>query len=162
MAVQTAGKPEASSHQATGPLYRLAYRSRSLIAADRSDAELAQILRTARARNSALKVTGALMLYQNWFAQILEGPEDAIKSLYDRIKTDARHDSVQLLEQGAATQRSFEKWAMAHVGEHGEADIPLMATGDGLAPAAAWRASADQEKQLTLLRQATRGYGLGS
>jgi len=102
------------------------------------------------------------MLYENWFAQILEGAEEAVKPLFERIKRDARHDNVQLLEQGSAPKRSFEKWAIAHAGEHGQADIPMIASADGLVPAAAWRPSADQEKQLTLLRQATRGYGLGS
>ena len=38
----------------------------------------------------------------------------------------------------------------------------MIASADGLVPATAWRPSADQEKQLTLPRQATRGYGLGS
>ncbi len=102
------------------------------------------------------------MFYENWFAQILEGAEDAVKHLYEHIKRDARHDSVQLLKEGVAAHRSFEKWAMAHVGEHGEADIPMIATAEGLVPAAAWRPTAEQDKQLTLLRQATRGYGLGS
>jgi len=102
------------------------------------------------------------MLYENWFAQILEGAEEAVRPLFERIKRDARHDNVQLLKQGSAPKRSFEKWAIAHAGEHGQADIPMIASADGLVPAAAWRPSADQEKQLTLPRQATRGYGLGS
>lgn len=152
----------AEERSSTAPIFRLAYRSHSLISAATANEELANILRAARAKNASLKVTGALMFYENWFAQILEGPENAVKPLYEHIRHDPRHDSVQLLETALVARRSFEKWAMAHVGEHGEADIPMIATAEGLAPAAAWRPSADQEKQLTLLRQATRGYGMGS
>ena len=88
------GKAVAKPDLAAGPLFRLAYRSQSLIPADRLEAELAQILRGARAKNSEFKATGALMFYADWFAQLLEGAEDVVKLLYERIKRDPRHDSV--------------------------------------------------------------------
>ena len=145
-----------------GPLYVLVYRSHSLVPAAHADAELANILRGARAKNAKLDITGALMLYDNWFAQVLEGPEHAVVGLFDRIKADKRHNGVEVLDQGVTPARTFERWAMAHVGEHGSPDIPMMAVGDKVAPAAAWRPSVEQETLLAQLRQATRGYGRGS
>ena len=145
-----------------GQVHVLIYRSHSLVQPAEIDHELSHILRTARARNASLGITGALMLYDNWFAQVLEGPEGAVKSLFARIEADKRHNGVEVLEQGPADKRAFERWAMAHVGEHGEADIPMMAVGDHVEAAAPWRSDAGQEERLTQLRQATRGYGRGS
>ena len=124
MTLQSQGKAVAKPDLAAGPLFRLACRSQSLIPADRLEAELAQILRGARAKNSEFKATGALMFYADWFAQLLEGAEDVVKLLYERIKRDPRHDSVQLLEEGAASKRSFGKWAMAHVGDMARSTYP--------------------------------------
>lgn len=147
---------------ATEPLYVLAYRSHSVMTPEQADVELASILRAARAKNAALDITGALMLYDNWFAQVLEGPEKSVRALFERIKGDKRHTSVEILEQGPTPARAFARWAMAHVGEHGNPDMPVMAVGDKLVPAASWRPTEEQEALLAQLRQATRGYGLGS
>ena len=159
---QSAVQQAVATPAATGPLYSLLYRSHSLIPPDRADHELTNILKGARARNASLGVTGALLLYDDWFAQVLEGPEAAVKSLFESIRNDKRHNGVDVLEQGGAKKRAFERWAMAHVGEHGEPDIPIMATGGGLAPGAAWKPSEEQESKLVQLRQATRGYGRGA
>lgn len=140
----------------------LVYRSHSALSAHTVDAELANILRAARAKNSALDITGALLLYDDWFAQVLEGPEKAVLALFERIKSDSRHNSIEVMEQRPAPARAFARWAMAHVGEHGDPDIPLMASGDKLVPAAAWKPTGEQELLLAQLRQATRGYGRGS
>jgi hypothetical protein len=145
----------------TGPCYRLIYRSHSLLPAS-DDAALAEILKVARAKNASLGITGALMLYDDWFAQVLEGPQVAVESLYARIKTDPRHDAARLTEAGPVPKRQFAKWAMAVVAEHHEPDMPMVATTGGLAQGAPWRVSLEQEAILTRLRDLTRGYGRSS
>lgn len=148
---------------ATGTAYRLIYRSHSLLpAGSQGQAELADILKGARLKNSALGITGALMLYDDWFAQVLEGPQPAVEGLFAKIKADPRHDAVRLNEAGPAAKRLFEKWAMAIVAEHHEPDMPMVATTGGLAQGAPWRVSLEQEAVLTRLRDMTRGYGRGS
>jgi Sensors of blue-light using FAD len=141
--------------------YRLIYRSHSKLAT-KDEAGLADILKVARANNAVLGVTGALMLYDDWFAQVLEGPQAAVETLYARIKRDDRHDAIRLNEAGPAPKRLFGKWAMAVVAEHHEPDMPLVATSGGLAQGAPWRVSLEQEAILTRLRDMTRGYGRGS
>lgn len=47
-------------------------------------------------------VSGALMLYDGWFAQVLEGPQAAVEALYAKIKQDARHATVRLYEATTA------------------------------------------------------------
>jgi hypothetical protein len=143
-------------------IFRLIYRSRSRIPPAQLDTELGNILRVARTNNAERGITGALLVYDNWFAQALEGSEETVRDLYKHIATDKRHDSVQVREAGMVKARVFSRWAMAMVGEHGNPDIPLVATQSGTAPAAERRATPEQEQVLTLMRDATRGYGRGS
>ena len=142
-------------------VFRLIYRSHSLVPATEQDGELGNILRAARAANAARSITGALLVYDNWFAQTLEGPEASVRELFSKIKRDKRHDTVEIRSEGVVKDRVFSRWAMARVAEHGEADIPLMATADGVGVAAARKSTPDQEAVLNIMRDATRGYGRG-
>ena len=151
----------ASVKHATDACYRLIYRSHSLLAAT-DEAGLAEILNTARHKNAELGITGALMLYDDWFAQVLEGPQAVVEALYARIKADARHDGVRLNEAGPTPKRLFGKWAMAVVAEHHEPGQPMVATTGGLSQGAPWKVTLEQEAILTRLRDLTRGYGRGS
>jgi hypothetical protein len=146
---------------AVQPCFRLIYRSHSLLAPG-DDAGLLDILKVARIRNADLGITGALMLYDNWFAQVLEGPQISVEALYAKIASDPRHDGVTIDQAGPATGPLFSKWAMAIVAEHHKTDMPMVATAGGLAQGAPWRLDAAQEVVLTRLRDLTRGYGRGS
>lgn len=143
-------------------VFRLIYRSKSKISAARLDFELGNILRTARAKNTSLGITGALLLYEDWFAQTLEGGEKAVRALYANIERDLRHSSVQLCEEGGSKPRAFSRWAMAMVGEHGHPDIFLAATTSGTTEAAVRSTTPEQDKILSVMRDTTRGYGRGS
>ena len=152
-------EPQAEADQC----YRLIYRSHSLLpAGGKDEAALAVILKQARTTNADQGITGALMLYDDWFAQVLEGPQAAVEALYAKIKADTRHDGVRLNEAGVAPARLFGKWAMAVVAEHREPDMPMVATTGGLAQGAPWKVTLEQEAILTRLRDLTRGYGRGS
>jgi len=156
----TKERPDA---EPSGECYRLIYRSHSLLPETKANATgLADILRTARANNASLGVTGALMLYDDWFAQVLEGPRNVVEALFGKIRADPRHDSVRLDQAEMVPRRLFEKWAMAIVAEHHEPDLPMVATTGGLAQCAPWKVSLEQEVVLTRLRDLTRGYGRGS
>ena len=146
----------------SAPVFRLIYRSHSAIPAAGFDAELGNILRKARANNTARGITGALLVYDDWFAQTLEGDEAAVRGLFNTISADKRHASVELREEGMAPARVFSRWAMAMVSEHGTPDIPLAATATGTTEAAPRGTTADQERILGMMRDATRGYGRGS
>lgn len=166
----TITRPEAApaaeaSPDETESCFRLIYRSRSQLPDDEPAAGtgLAEILRSARANNRRLGITGALVLYE-WkglFAQVLEGDESAVRGLFDTINQDSRHSNVEVREAGMAPRREFGRWAMSLVVEHGEADQPLTATGDGVAEAEPWHVTPAQEAILAQLRDLTRGYGKG-
>ncbi len=152
-------------NQEAEPCFRLVYRSRSLLPEGSGAGEqgLAEILRVARTNNRKLGITGALVLYEHKqrFAQALEGPEADVKALLARIKADPRHDNVEVCEAEMVAAQLFNRWAMALVVEHGEPDVPLVATSGGISEAAPWRVTPEQESVLTQLRDLTRGYGRG-
>ncbi len=147
----------------TEPCFRLIYRSRSLLSDGPGTVEegLSDILRVSRQNNRRRNITGALVLYEykHWFAQVLEGPEEDVQELFAVIKSDPRHESVEIRDTTATSDRLFGRWAMALVAEHGEPDAPLIATEGGVSEAAPWRVTPGQEEVLTQLRDITRGYG---
>ncbi len=142
---------------ASGPdqVFRLIYRSASTIHAQDRKVALGKLFSQARSNNKSRNITGALLVSGDWFAQVLEGDETAVRELYDRIGDDERHNKVTLLESRTRTNRIFSRWAMARVSEDGEADIPLIAHADGISPAAGRKITPEQESVLSFMREAT-------
>lgn len=90
-------------------------------------------------------MTGALLVAGDWFVQVLEGEESAVRSLYGVIASDARHARLELVETVPGVHRAFGRWSMARVSADGEPDVPLIAHVDGIAPAAARGTTPAQE-----------------
>ena len=77
-----------------------------------SAAGLRNILTTAGARNAAIGVTGMLVHDDGSFLQVLEGPDEAVTALVERIKADPRHDHFRLLSKKEIQAREFGEWSM--------------------------------------------------
>lgn len=73
---------------------------------------LAGILSSARRNNPLLGITGALICRHDLYLQLIEGPADAIDTLYARIEADDRHFDVRLLLAERADERLFPAWSM--------------------------------------------------
>jgi AcrR family transcriptional regulator len=86
-----------------------------------SDAALHGLVERARARNSNQAITGQLLYRRRQFVQLLEGPEDAVETLFTAIRQDKRHHSLRLILRRDVTGRAFPDWAMAVAGEPGAA-----------------------------------------
>ncbi|RYG68245.1 BLUF domain-containing protein, partial [bacterium] len=101
------------------PLYQLVYYSRNKVAGSPSAfaAEVGSILAVSRRNNALAGLTGALLFNAGCFAQVLEGPLDAIEATFERIQQDIRHGDVSLLVLEPIAERSFEHWAMGFVGQ---------------------------------------------
>ncbi len=76
------------------------------------DAMLNGILVQARRNNPALDITGCLICRHDLYLQLLEGPDAAVMTMYERIKADDRHLEVVQLCRETATSRMFPDWAM--------------------------------------------------
>jgi hypothetical protein len=148
---------DSASNTDPGGVFRLIYRSRSLIPAEQRKPELGLLFSAARSNNKKQRITGALLIQGDWFAQVLEGDEPAVRALFARIETDPRHEGISVLESGMAGERRFARWAMARVSADGEPDIPLIAHMDGISPAAGRPTTPEQEEILAIMRGATRG-----
>ncbi len=99
-------------------LYQLVYYSRNEVSADDAGfaAEIDSILAASQRNNAATEVTGALLFNAGVFAQVLEGPRDAVEATFERIQCDERHGDVSLLALEPVAARSFPNWAMGFVG----------------------------------------------
>lgn len=87
-----------------------------------------EILREARANNSALSLTGCLFRAPNHYAQLLEGPRENVTLMLKRIKEDARHYDVIEWGLSEAEARVFPDWSMGFATSD-RADMQLTAFG---------------------------------
>ncbi|MDM0011267.1 BLUF domain-containing protein [Variovorax sp. J22P168] len=84
----------------------------SLLAPDQPTQVVGRIVAQARARNAANAITGLLVFDGMRFCQHLEGPRDAVQALLSRLQADPRHAALEVLHQGALTQRRYQRFEM--------------------------------------------------
>ncbi|MBL0358202.1 MAG: BLUF domain-containing protein [Chitinophagaceae bacterium] len=78
------------------------------------EADIKNIISISRAYNAAHDITGCLLYYDKEFIQILEGDQQLVKSLYEKIAADKRHYSLVLMSEEETDNRIFSNWAMAY------------------------------------------------
>jgi hypothetical protein len=102
-------------------LHSLAYFSRNAITGNPAEVrtEIDAILASARRNNQRNAVTGALLFSDGCFAQVLEGPREAVEAIFETIQCDPRHREVTILHLHEVDQRSFGEWSMAFAGLDG-------------------------------------------
>ena len=93
-------------------------------------AEVNDIVTVARSRNKKLGVTGALVATPLHFAQVLEGPEAALKELMDSILRDKRHFITDIVDLDAKPHRDFAGWSLAY---HGDSNYVSTMLSDAIA-----------------------------
>ena len=76
------------------------------------DAELAAILAAAHRNNPALGLTGMLLYGRGLFIQVLEGADDAIEAMMDRIESDPRTGNIRRLMLRSVDAPEFADWSM--------------------------------------------------
>ncbi len=99
-------------------LCRVVYCSRNSIPGTPESvaADITRILEVSRANNARNDVTGGLLFSKNCFAQVLEGPTEAVEAAFERIQCDERHGEVTVLQSGPIATRDFPDWSMAFTG----------------------------------------------
>ena len=80
-----------------------------------SSNDLLALLESIRAANERMQLTGLLLYRENSFFQVLEGEEDVVRGVFERIKRDTRHHRVELLFEGPIEKREFTDWSMGFV-----------------------------------------------
>ena len=93
-------------------MLQVIYRSRSIIAAPLQDMEVRAIVSASERNNKNNNITGFLLFDQQWFVQVLEGDEEAIRATYEKIRRDARHTDLTVLSEREVRARAFPEWSM--------------------------------------------------
>ncbi len=112
-------------------LHRLIYHSQAtLTPATTLEEEFPRILATSRERNTEDHITGALLAYEGWFLQVLEGPHPKVVETFERIRRDPRHRSVTLLQAEPLYKRQFANWSMCgrHISVRDEVILDILGT----------------------------------
>lgn len=77
-----------------------------------SQEELVALLQQSREKNKEKNLTGMLLYANGNFFQILEGEEQDVIALYNKIIEDERHRNCFEIDQSEITERTFGDWSM--------------------------------------------------
>lgn len=91
-------------------LKTLTYTSRARL--DLGDEDLTAIHQSARHLNALDGITGLLLFDGSRFLQIVEGAEDAVDNLVERLRMDPRHSAFEVRDEREVERRSFPDWSM--------------------------------------------------
>lgn len=94
-------------------LWKMSYTSTASWPEDMASGGLQEICRKSQYYNALHEISGIVTFHRGRLAQVLEGPEDALRKLMQRIIADPRHHSVAVISDGPITQRRHGGLAMA-------------------------------------------------
>ena len=77
--------------------------------------DLRDILTEARNFNDLNQICGVLYYADNAFFQCLEGEQELVERLFEKIKDDQRHYNVKWLCTYSIEKNSFQRWSMKYV-----------------------------------------------
>lgn len=80
-----------------------------------SESALRELTETSSANNEKLGVHGYLCYQGGRFLQYLEGSEEALDSLIEKIEKDPRHRFLYCMDQRELTNPRFSGWSMRHI-----------------------------------------------
>lgn len=119
-------RPRASQAPSESGLKRLIYVSTMHVPF--TDEEIVELGRRSSLNNRKLGLTGVLISVQEYFFQILEGKEEALDALLEKIRCDSRHRDLTVLgvERGLE-ERMFSDWGMRTVCLNDESGVLMQA-----------------------------------
>ncbi|MBJ9955614.1 BLUF domain-containing protein [Acinetobacter courvalinii] len=109
---------------------RLCYASKRNENSDDLLQDLRDILTEARDFNTQHCIYGVLYYADNAFFQCLEGEQAIVESLFEKIKTDARHLEVKHFGTDPIDQYTFKRWSMKYVQRNTNIETFLLNLGE--------------------------------
>lgn len=97
-------------------LTTLIYASKSRLAPETAQDEVAQLVARARRWNSEAGITGALLFDGAHFVQVIEGSAASIDQLFLKLWADPRHDGLVVAKHGPLAERQFSAWSLGYSG----------------------------------------------
>ncbi len=77
-----------------------------------TDEDLTKLLLKSRINNAKAGITGMLLYSNGTFFQVLEGEEEQLSALFEKISKDSRHRGIIKLKSGKLANRIFPDWSM--------------------------------------------------
>lgn len=87
-------------------------------------ASIQAVLARARARNAAHSVTGFLAYRSDWFLQVIEGDEAAVRFIFEGIRDSPLHREVAVLSSESVPSRAFRSFDMGFLSFARAVDAP--------------------------------------
>jgi hypothetical protein len=91
-------------------MYRIIYMSSSVKLLEEN--EIDSLLKHSRRSNINYDITGVLLYIEGDFLQVIEGEEDVITNLFEKIKKDSRHKGIICLFSENVKEKQFSDWSM--------------------------------------------------
>ena len=104
-----------STNPVTTDLCRLVYISRITSTGLSSPSTLNDISETAVDSNHTNNITGILCYGNGYFFQCVEGSEQALTNLKNRLLVDDRHKDLEILDFSEITERRFGSWSLRSI-----------------------------------------------
>ena len=104
-----------STNPVTTDLCQLVYLSRITSTGLSNASTLNDIAEVASKRNKADNITGILCYGNGYFLQCVEGSEQALTNLKNRLVMDDRHKDLTILDFSALEKRRFAGWSLRSI-----------------------------------------------
>lgn len=104
-----------STNPVTTDLCQLVYISRITSTGLSSPSTLNDISEIAIERNQTDEITGILCYGNGYFLQCVEGSEQALTNLKNRLLADERHKDMEILDFSAIDERRFSSWSLRSI-----------------------------------------------
>jgi mannose-1-phosphate guanylyltransferase len=79
-----------------------------------SKEDIVEMVSKAQEKNRGLNITGMLLYENGSFFQVLEGDEEEVTNLFNKIQTDKRHSNVVEIISENIHKRNFPNWSMGY------------------------------------------------
>ncbi len=76
-------------------------------------AALSDVMDVSRRNNLRHDITGILLHTEDQILQVVEGPQEAVLQLMERIRADTRHEDLRIILAHTVARRDFGEWNMA-------------------------------------------------
>ncbi len=82
----------------------------STITPDLSDVDIHKLMEFVKLKNNILNITGILIYSEGNFFQVLEGKQEVIKSIFEKIEKDPRHYNIIKMLDKEIKNNSFSEY----------------------------------------------------
>lgn len=87
--------------------------------------DLANIEVVSNYNNQKNNISGILISFGKHFYQVIEGPDEEVIKLYEKISADDRHFNIQELNREVTEKRQYPEWGMKHINLNNESEAIL-------------------------------------